>query len=133
MFIENKSTNTSAKKKPIWCSENTFPSCDWYIQQENMAPRGRFPKWNMMGDVMKHRKMIKNVVKGSKILGKLGLTAANIASAQADNNRENWAIAGEPYGPGNMAQNGMTDMIELPKELLFSELQTKITEKVNKF
>ena len=59
MFIENKSTNESGKKKTFWCSENTFPSCDWYIQQENMAPRGRLPKWNMMSNVMKHRKMIK--------------------------------------------------------------------------
>ena len=85
MFIENnKSTNTSAKKKPIWCSKNTFPSCDWYTQQENMAPRGKFrksmrrTKWNMMGDVKKHRKMAKNVVKRSKILMKLELTVSPI-------------------------------------------------------
>ena len=110
MFIENnKTTNTSAKKKPIWCGKNTFPSCDWYTQQENMAPRGKFgnsmrrTKWKMTGDVMNHGKMARNVVKGSKIIGKLGMTVANIASAQTNNNRKSWAISGEPYGPGNMA------------------------------
>merc|ERR1712055_262750 len=81
---------------------------------------------------MKHRKIFKKVVNGSKILGKLGLTGANIASLQTDN-RDNWAIAGQPYGPGNMAQIGIErNMIEPPKDIIFSELKTKIEEKLNR-
>ena len=130
MYIENNSIKKSNNKEEIfWCSESTFPSCEYYKQQENMAPRGKIPTF---AKVMKHRKIIKKVVKGSKILGKLGLTGANIALSQTDN-RDNWAIPGQPYGPGNMAQIGIErNMIEPPKDIIFSELKTKIEEKLNK-
>ena len=56
MYIENNSINKSDnKEETFWCSENIFPSCDYYKQQENMAPRGKLPNWSR---VMKHRKII---------------------------------------------------------------------------